>query len=124
MGHYAILNKDNKVIKVITGRDEGELGIDWESYYGEKMEAVAKRTSYNTFHNKHLSGKAPFRGNFAGIDFTYDPLLDAFIPPKPFESWILDNSILDWVSPVAYPTDGARYFWNEEKKSWDLSEEV
>lgn len=112
MAYYAFLDETNTVIKVISGRDEGEDDVDWEKFYG------AKRTSYNTFGNIHSKGGIPFRKNYAGIGYTYDPDRDAFIPPKPFESWILDEFSCLWKPPVPYPTDGQDYLWEESSISW------
>ena len=103
MAHYAYLDENNIVTQVIVGRDEDDLidGVtSWEEYYG------AIRTSYN--------GKIRF--NFAGVGFTYDPIDDAFIAPKPFASWILDSN-KQWQAPVEYPADGF-YLWNEEIGAW------
>jgi hypothetical protein len=112
MAHYAFLDKNNIVTEVIVGIDETELieGKDPETWYGEFRGKVCKRTSYN--------GK--IRKNYAGIGFTYDYELDAFIPPKPFDSWILDENSCQWHAPVAYPTDGFSYFWNEVNLDWEL----
>jgi len=121
MGHYAFLDENNIVTEVITGKDENEVveGIsDWETYYGEFRGQVCKRTSYNTYHNEHKLGGTPFRKNYAGIGYTYDEKNDAFIPPKPFPSWILDTTIFDWISPVPYPEDGGLYIWDEVTQSW------
>lgn len=88
------------------------------------------QTSYNTYGGIHygVDGQpdngTPFRKNFAGIGFTYDKQLDAFIPPKPFNSWTLDYSTCLWVPPVEKPTDGNAYKWNEENQTWDLVETV
>jgi hypothetical protein len=101
MAHYALVNNDNLVVEVITGRDENEIvdGVeDWEAYYSQVKNVKALRTSYNTYENQHLNNGVPFRGNFAGIGYTYDETLDAFIPPKPTEGdWILDESVYGWV---------------------------
>jgi hypothetical protein len=64
-------------------------------------------------------GGTPFRKNYAGIGFTYDPTRDAFIPPKPFNSWTLDENTCNWEAPIAYPTDGKLYSWNEDDQTWD-----
>jgi hypothetical protein len=76
------------------------------------------QTSYNTHGGKHPEGR-PFRKNYAGIGFSYDPTLDAFIPPKPFDSWILDEETCLWQSPSPYPDDGKLYEWNEEQRQWN-----
>lgn len=121
MAHYALLNADNVVLQVITGRDEDDLpeGItDWETYYGNRHGTACKRTSYNTVGNQHTLGGTPFRGNYAGIGYTYDEDRDAFIPPSPFASWTLDEATLSWEPPVPYPTDGQRYEWDEDTLTW------
>jgi hypothetical protein len=69
-------------------------------------------------------GGTPFRGNYAGIGFTYDEALDAFIPPKPFESWVLNEDTCLWDAPAPYPTDGAIYVWDEETIAWVEVEDV
>ena len=112
MAHYAMLDENNIVTEVIVGRDEWEVvdGIsDWEAYYGNQRGQVCVRTSYN----------GNIRKNYAGIGFTYDETLDAFIPPKPFASWLLDEETARWEAPVAYPTDGLMYSWNEELGDWE-----
>ena len=129
MGHYAFLDESNVVTEVITGWNEGEVvdGVtDWEAHYGEFRGQVCKRTSYNTRAGVHydVSTGEPsanqskaYRGNFAGIGYTYDETLDAFIPPQPFPSWTLNESTFLWDAPVAYPDDGV-YTWDETSQSW------
>lgn len=115
MAHYAYLDEDGIVTQVIVGKDEGEDGVDWEQYYG------AVRTSYNTHGGQHATGGTPFRGNFAGIGFTFDPDLGpdgAFIPPPPYPSWVLDPDTALWDAPVPYPNDGNPYRWDEDTLSW------
>ena len=120
MAHYSFLNENNIVTEVIVGKDEGEDNTDWEVHYGNFRNQVCKRTSYNTSGGVHKEGGIPFRKNYAGIGFTYDEQRDAFIPPKPFSSWILNEDTCLWEPPVPYPTDGERYTWNEDTISWDL----
>ena len=120
MAHYAFLDKNNVVTEVIVGKDEGEGGVDWEQYYSEFRGQLCKRTSYNTNSGVHISGGIPYRKNYAGIGFVYDHQLDAFIPPKPFESWILDEETCQWKSPVKMPEDGNLYNWNEINNSWEV----
>lgn len=103
MAHYALLNDDNMVVEVMTGRDEDEVvnGIDdWEAYYSKVRNIRVLRTSYNTQAGQHLTGGAPLRGNYAGIGFTYDETLDAFLPPKPAGDWFLDEATFSWVEVV------------------------
>ena len=77
-----------------------------------------KQTSYNTQGGKHLLGGTPLRGNYAGIGYVYDAVNDVFYAPQPYASWTLNNTTWTWEAPVAMPTDGKRYTWNEETKSW------
>ena len=119
MAHYAFLDDNNIVTEVIVGKNEGEDGIDWEQHYGDFRGQVCKRTSYNTQAGVHTSGGTPYRKNYAGIGYSYDPVRDAFVPPKPFASWSLNETSCIWEPPVAYPTDGNAYSWNEETTSWD-----
>jgi hypothetical protein len=120
MAHYAFLNMQNIVTEVIVGKDETDGPTNWEMHYGNFREQVCKRTSYNTRGGVHANGGTPFRKNYAGIGYTYDESRDAFIPPKPFDSWVLDEQSCLWEAPVAMPDDGQQYEWNEETTSWDL----
>lgn len=119
MAHYAFLDANNVVTEVIVGKDEGEDGIDWEKHYGEFRGQQCKRTSYNTVAGVHTGGGTPFRKNYAGIGYTYDAQRDAFIPPKPFSSWMLDDDTCQWNAPVHMPTDGQLYVWNETNLAWE-----
>ena len=121
MAHYAFLDENNIVTHVIVGKDEGENGVDWEHFYG------AVRTSYNTaggvYYDPETNQPAQdqskaFRKNYAGIGYSYDPTRDAFIPPKPFESWLLDEFSCTWKSPVEYPNDNNKYIWSESLLEW------
>ncbi len=123
MAHYAFLDDNNIVTEVIVGKNEGEENIDWEVWYGNFRNQTCKRTSYNTYGNAHSDSGTPFRGNYAGIGYTYDETNDVFIPPKPFDSWVLNESTWLWDSPVTYPSDGKMYIWNEETTSWDEVDE-
>jgi hypothetical protein len=120
MAHYAFLNMQNIVTEVIVGKDETDGPTNWEMHYGNIREQVCKRTSYNTRGGAHSEGGTPFRKNYAGIGYTYDFARDAFIPPKPFNSWILNENSCLWEAPVTMPDDGQQYEWNEETTSWDL----
>ncbi len=120
MAHYAFLNMQNIVTEVIVGKDETDGPTNWEIHYGNIREQVCKRTSYNTRGGAHINNGTPFRKNYAGIGYTYDYARDAFIPPKPYDSWTLNETSCLWEAPVAYPTDGERYEWNEEQQQWDL----
>lgn len=120
MGHYAFLDSNNIVTEVITGKNEGEEGIDWEQWYGEFRGQVCKRTSYNTSGGSHSGGGIPFRKNYAGIGYSYDLVRDAFIPPKPFASWILNEDTCLWDAPVPIPVEEGKFFqWNEDNLLWE-----
>jgi hypothetical protein len=137
MAHYAFLNENNIVTEVITGKDENDTAIlddgeTWEDHYATfRPGQTCKRTSYNTHRNEHLSGGTPFRGNYAGIGFSYDATNDIFLPPKHYDSWVLDTATAGWKAPVDYPSDANQdmdtslpvknYDWNEETQSWDVS---
>lgn len=125
MAHYALLDEENIVTQVIVGKNEDETWqdqpMDWEAYYG------GKRTSYNTrggvYYDPTTNDPDPdqskaFRKNFAGIGFSYDATRDAFIPPKPYPSWVLNEFSCLWEAPVPYPTDGGMYTWDEDSQSW------
>lgn len=110
MAHYAFLDENNVVTEVITGIDETELieGLDTETWYGNFRGQVCKRTSYH----------GNIRKNYAGIGCTYDEERDAFIPLKPYPSWILNEETCQWESPTPYPEDDLQYFWDENSTSW------
>ena len=127
MAHYALLDENNIVTEVITGKEEGEDGVNWEQWYGEFRGQRCLRTSYNTKEGIHIYGGEPFRKNYAGIGYTYDDTRDAFIPPKPFLSWVFNETTCTWDSPVPKPTDWGQidsngdtiiYVWNEENQIW------
>ena len=114
MAHYAFLDSNNIVTEVIVGIDETELieELSPEIWYGNFRNQTCVRTSYN----------GSIRKNYAGIGYSYDLDLDAFIPPKPFDSWILDEEVCRWEPPVAYPSDvaeGSFYVWNEDILNWE-----
>jgi len=97
MAHYAFLDENNIVIEVIVGKDENEDGIDWEQWYSDFRGQKCKRTSYNTIANTHVLGGEPYRGNYAGLGYFYNEDLDAFIPPKPNDDYVLDESTYQWI---------------------------
>jgi len=127
MAHYAFLNENNIVVEVISGADEGSTieGLKPDLWYSNFRGMRCERTSYNTrggvyYENgEPLSGSTKaFRKNYAGIGFFYDEIRDAFIPPKEYESWVLNEEMCLWESPIPYPSDGFFYIWNEDKKEW------
>jgi hypothetical protein len=139
MATYALIDEDNVVVQLITGRNEYDVvqGIDsWEDYSSEQSGLRALRTSYNTRGGRHRNPhKEPFRGNYAAIGYIYDEGLDAFIPQKPYPSWVLNTETYNWDAPVPSPQlteevevdfDGVtetvtvivEYDWDEETQSW------
>ena len=120
------LRADNVVVQVIVGRDEDDLPAEvqsWEDYFNEKEASRGSglrvlKTSYNTHGGTHLLGGSPFRKNYASIEGTYDPERDAFISPKPFESWVLEEETCLWVAPIPAPEDGNIYDWDENSGTW------
>ena len=128
MASFAKIGLNNKVIEVLSvvnevlhdsnGVEQEVNGIDFLT----KLTGypVWKQTSYNTKGGVHSFGGTPFRKNHAGIGMIYDEDRDAFIPKKPFNSWILNEDTCLWEAPVVYPTDGKMYNWNETTKNWDL----
>ena len=123
MAHFAKLGSENIVEQVIVVSNNiattEQAGIDFINQLYNTTD-VWKQTSYNTQGGVHKLGGTPFRKNYAGIGYTYDSQRDAFIPPKPYNSWILNEDTCLWNSPISYPTDGQRYDWNEETQSWTL----
>lgn len=110
MAHFAKI-KDDIVEQVIVAEADfiAELDGEWV------------QTSYNTIGGQHPEGR-PLRKNFAGIGFTYDRTRDAFIPPQPYASWVLNEETCLWDAPTPYPTDGAMYQWDEATTSWVVME--
>jgi len=133
MAHFAKLGVGNVVERVAVVSNDiattEQAGVDFlNSLYGSRD--VWKQTSYNTSGGEHKLGGTPFRKNYAGVGYTYDQSKDAFIPPKPFNSWILNETTCLWEAPVAYPEltqeqmDNYNYYaWNEDNKNWDLIDE-
>jgi len=123
MAHYAFLDENMIVTEVIVGKDESDDGIDWEQHYANFKGQICKRTSYNTHGGQHKKNKTPFRKNYACIGFSYDEKRNAFIPPKPFPSWVLDEETCLWQPPYSIPEDGVpidgqKYFWIEDRLQW------
>ena len=130
MAHFCKIGKGNKVLKVeVVSNDIAtteQAGADFlNNLYGTND--IWKKTSYNTYGGIHQLDGTPFRKNYAGIGFKYDQYKDAFIPPKPFNSWTLNETTCLWEAPVAKPEltqeqiDNNNYYaWNEETQQWDL----
>lgn len=106
MSHFAEINENNVVIRVLVGNNDfPNEGHDW---FVENLGGTWIQTSYN----------ATIRKNFASVGYSYDPDLDAFIPPKPYESWVLDGATCNWQAPTPYPDDGQPYQYEEPTTSW------
>ena len=130
MASFAKIGLNNKVIEVLSvhnnelkdsnGIEQEVNGIDFLT----KLTgwSIWKQTSYNTIGGVHKLGGTPLRKNHAGIGHTYDEDRDAFIAPKPYPSWILNETTCQWEAPVIKPDDGQNYDWNEENQQWDLNE--
>tara|TARA_Y100001972_G_C7652629_1_gene328277 strand:- start:1043 stop:1438 length:396 start_codon:yes stop_codon:yes gene_type:complete len=128
MASFAKIGMDGRVLEVVSvanevllddaGNEQEVLGINF-------LEELSnwpcwKQTSYNTYHGEHLLGGTPLRKNYAGIDFKYDTDRQAFIPPKPYLSWTLNETTCDWDPPIERPTEGGPYIWNEKTQQWDV----
>ena len=130
MAHFAKLGVGNIVEQVVVVSNDvattEQAGVEFlQNLYGTRD--VWKQTSYNTIGGEHKTGGTPFRKNYAGVGYTYDQTRDAFIPPKPFNSWILNETTCVWEAPVTRPEiteqqlqDGSKYVWNEENQTWDF----
>jgi len=119
MSHYAQLDENNVVVFVIHAKSN-----DKEDEFTESTGDVYRQTSYNTRGGVHYTDGVPsedqskaLRFNYAGIGFTYDENRDAFIPPQPYASWVLDEATSLWVAPIAYPAEGV-HVWDEETGDW------
>tara|TARA_R100001510_G_scaffold57600_1_gene66374 strand:+ start:2581 stop:2958 length:378 start_codon:yes stop_codon:yes gene_type:complete len=125
MAHFAKLGIGNQVLQVVAVHNDvattEQAGVDFlNNLY--KTNDVWKQTSYNTLGGVHLLGGTPFRKNYATLGGKYDAQRDAFLDPKPFPSWILNETTCIWEAPVQKPTDGQSYEWNESTQQWELNE--
>ena len=133
MASFAKLNSENVVTTVVSvvnevlkdsnGIEQEQLGIDFLRKLYNEPNAIWKQTSYNTNGGIHSLGGTPFRKNHAGIGMTYDAQKDAFIPQKPYNSWVLNETTCNWDAPIPIPSDASidkRYIWNEEILNWEL----
>jgi hypothetical protein len=133
MASFAKLNSENIVTIVVSvvnellkdsnGVEQEAIGIQFLKNLYNEPNSIWKQTSYNTHGGAHNNNGTPFRKNHAGIGYQYDSQRDAFIPPKPFNSWILNETTCLWESPIPMPNDASidrRYTWNEETQNWIL----
>jgi hypothetical protein len=128
MAHFAKIGLNGKVITVesvvnevlhdANGVEQEAIGVDFLT----KLTgwAIWKQTSYNTKGGIHLSGGTPLRKNYAGVGYTYDEDRDAFIPPKPYTSWVLNETTCLWEPPIPRPNDGNFYDWSDLTTNWEL----
>jgi len=123
MSHFAKLDENNLVTFVTVGRQEDD-GLEEE--LNARTGDVYRQTSYNTYGGVHYTDGEPsadqskaLRYNYAGIGYSYDATRDAFIPPQPFPSWVLDEATSLWVAPIDYPADGGQYVWDEQAGDWE-----
>jgi hypothetical protein len=117
MAHFAEIDENNIVLRVLVADevyDNDQPGDEWLT---ENLGGRWIQTSYNTYQNTHKLDGTPLRGNFAGIGMTYDEERDAFLYPKRFPSWVLNEEIANWEAPVSQPEEG-RHSWDEETLSW------
>jgi hypothetical protein len=125
MAHYAEIDALQRVIRVLVVDDadtKDKEGIEVDSigmkYLNNAFGGTWLRTSYNTHGGVHSLDNTPFRKNYAGVGFTYDQARDAFIPPQPYPSWLLNEDTCLWEAPTPYPENGKRYSWDEATTSW------
>lgn len=113
MAHYARISNDIVTEVIVAEQD-----------FIDTLDGVWLQTSYNTKNGEHLLDGTPLRMNYAGIGFSYNKELDAFIPPKPYNSWLLDESICDWIPPIPKPDLENYYVWDEANQQWNLVQEI
>ena len=128
MAHWAELDSNNVVTRVLVGDNNDPAGDEGYQWLVDNLGGTWVKTSYNAVGGKwrnpetnEITQNPGFRKNYSGIGYTYDADRDAFIAPKPFNSWVLNEDTCLWNPPVAHPNDGQSYIWNEETVSWDLA---
>jgi len=115
-----VISVVDEVLKDSNGVEQESIGIQFLKNLYNEPNAIWKQTSYNTTAGTHKLGGTPFRKNYASIGYTYDETKDAFIPPKPYNSWILNENTCNWNAPIPYPKDGNKYNWDEENNNWKI----
>lgn len=115
MAHWAEVDENNVVVRITIGNNNDiDEGYQWLM---NNLGGRWLKTSYNTVNGVHQLGGTPFRGNYAGIGFIYHQDIDAFMPPSPFASWIIDTNTYSWVPPIPKPDSGV-WIWDEDTVSW------
>ena len=129
MAHWAEIDENNIVLRVLVGDNNDPAGDEGYQWLIDNLGGTWVKTSYNAFAGKRrnpetneFTEELGFRKNYAGIGYTYDAQRDAFIPPKPYNSWILDEDKCIWNAPTSMPTDGQLYRWVEEDLNWQVIE--
>lgn len=120
MSHWAEIDKDNIVIRVLVGDERTMTEEEAYQWLIDNLGGNWIQTSYNTKNGVHVFGGTPLRKNYAGNGFIYDSTRDAFIPPKPYDSWVLNEETCNWESPISKPNDSELYIWDEEISNWKL----
>ena len=125
MAHWAELDENNVVTRVLVGDNNDPAGDEGYQWLLDNLGGTWVKTSYNAVGGKRrnpetgeVTEEAGFRKNYAGIGYTFDAVRDAFIPPKPFNSWVLNEDTCLWDAPTPYPADGKMYRWVEEDLNW------
>lgn len=116
MSHFANIDENNIVTQVLVGEDT--MTNEGYDFIVETFGGTWVKTSFNTYEGVHQKGGKPLRKNYAGIGYTYDVKRDAFIPPKPYASWVLNEETCVWNAPIPEPKDGNLYDWNEKTQKW------
>jgi hypothetical protein len=120
MSHWAEVDESNVVIRVVVGDNNDPNGDEGYQWLIDNLGGNWIKTSYNTYEGVHREGGVPFRKNFAGIGFIYDPIRDAFYSQKPYPSWVLDEDTCSWQPPTPKPTEKGIYVWVENELNWQL----
>lgn len=120
MAHFAELDENNLVVRVLVTDNNDPNNDEGYQFLVDTFGGRWLKTSYNTLHNEHLENGTPFRGNFAGVGYSYEESLDFFMLPKPFESWEIDTATANWVAPIPQPD--IAHVWNEEILDWELGD--
>lgn len=118
MAHFAQLDENNVVLQVIVVSNDAIENKQFPESENDGILFCQSLFGANTLW-KQTSYSASFRKNYAGVSYTYNIDLDAFVSPKPFESWILNTETIKWEAPVPYPSDGGEYLWNEDNLAWE-----
>lgn len=123
MAHWAEIDENNIVLRVLVGDNNDPAGDEGYSWLVNNLGGTWIQTSYNTQAGVHKKGGEPLRKNYAGVGFVYDQNRDAFIPPKIYNSWTLNEDTCVWEPPIPRPIDDKEYYWDEDAVNWIEIEE-